>query len=146
MGFTSEISLPVSGGDPAHRERQRLVETYVALPPPCGGVPAALAELTDREVDVLRQLAAGRSNAEISAQLFLSGATVKTHVTRILGKLNLRDRVQAVVAAYEVGWFDRAAHKCRPRRVLQRISCARADGWRRCQCAAAWLTTTRCIV
>jgi DNA-binding NarL/FixJ family response regulator len=59
--------------------------------------------LTEREVEVLRELATGRSNAEIGAALFLSEATVKTHVTRILAKLQLRDRVQAVVAAYEVG-------------------------------------------
>jgi DNA-binding NarL/FixJ family response regulator len=62
-----------------------------------------LALLTDRELDVLRELATGKSNVEIGQQLFLSEATVKTHVTRILAKLQLRDRVQAVVLAYEVG-------------------------------------------
>jgi DNA-binding NarL/FixJ family response regulator len=82
---------------------RRLVETYVAQPPAIDGIPAQLAELTDREIDVLRELAAGRSNVEIGRALFLSEATVKTHVTRILAKLQLRDRVQAVVAAYESG-------------------------------------------
>jgi len=81
---------------------RRLVETYVAQPPG-DDRPAQLKALTEREVDVLREIAAGRSNAEIGRELFLSEATVKTHVTRILAKLQLRDRVQAVVLAYELG-------------------------------------------
>ncbi|MGH1492989.1 MAG: response regulator [Acidimicrobiales bacterium] len=60
-------------------------------------------ELTDRERDVLEQLASGRSNAEIAEQLHLSEATVKTHVTRVLSKLGVRDRVQAVIAAFSAG-------------------------------------------
>lgn len=82
---------------------RRLVEAFVRRGPAPSGVPARLAGLTDRELDVLRVLARGRSNAEIAAELFLGEATVKTHVTRVLTKLGLRDRVQAVVLAYECG-------------------------------------------
>jgi DNA-binding NarL/FixJ family response regulator len=82
---------------------RRLVETFVRHPPSSGGVPARLTALTEREVDVLRAMAGGLTNAEIARSLHLGEATVKTHVTHILAKLGLRDRVQAVVLAYECG-------------------------------------------
>jgi DNA-binding NarL/FixJ family response regulator len=62
-----------------------------------------LAKLTDRETDVLREIATGRSNGEIAARLYVSEGTVKTHVAAVLRKLDLRDRTQAAVAAYELG-------------------------------------------
>ena len=88
---------------------RRLIERY-ARPQP-RGTPATgkLAELTPRELEVLTQVARGRSNAEIAADMCLSEATVKTHVSRILAKLDLRDRVQAVVLAYEEGLVEPGA-------------------------------------
>jgi DNA-binding NarL/FixJ family response regulator len=82
---------------------QRLIETFLGRTAPQLAMQAQLAMLTQRETSVLRELAGGKSNAEIGAALFLSEATVKTHITRILGKLGLRSRVQAVVWAYESG-------------------------------------------
>jgi DNA-binding NarL/FixJ family response regulator len=86
---------------------RRLVEAYVREPP--DDAADVLAPLTERERDVLRAMAAGLTNAEIAAALYLSPATVKTHVARILPKLGLRDRVQAVVLAYECGLVRRGS-------------------------------------
>ena len=80
---------------------RRVIEQFTRFPPP-GGTDA-LEGLTDRERQVLQLVARGLSNAEIAAQLFVSDATVKSHVAHLLGKLQLRDRVQAVVLAYESG-------------------------------------------
>jgi DNA-binding NarL/FixJ family response regulator len=81
---------------------RRLIEDYCRRPPPTADA-GVLEHLSDREIDVLKQLASGLSNSEIAQQLWLGEATVKSHITRILGKLDLRDRVQLVVFAYEHG-------------------------------------------
>jgi DNA-binding NarL/FixJ family response regulator len=98
----------VAGGDAvvAPSVTRRLLDSFAhRLPEPGGpaGIDEALAELTAREREVLEELARGLSNAEIADRLVLSEATVKTHVGRILAKLDLRDRVQVVVFAYEIG-------------------------------------------
>jgi DNA-binding NarL/FixJ family response regulator len=80
---------------------RRVIEQFTRLPPPSDS--AALEGLTDREREVLKLIARGLSNAEIAAQLFVSDATIKSHVGHLLAKLQLRDRVQAVVLAYESG-------------------------------------------
>ena len=82
---------------------QRLISEYVRHPPPGAGTPETLDELTEREREVLLLVARGLSNQDIAATLFVSLATVKTHVNRILGKLDLHSRAQAVVTAYETG-------------------------------------------
>jgi DNA-binding NarL/FixJ family response regulator len=80
---------------------RRVVEAFATLPQPAE--PPELGELSPREIAVLSQLARGRSNAEIAGELFVSEATVKTHVSNLLAKLGLRDRIQAVIYAYESG-------------------------------------------
>jgi DNA-binding NarL/FixJ family response regulator len=88
---------------------RRLVERFAPRPAPAGAAGTDLSALTPREREVLGLVARGMSNAELAAALTLSEATVKTHVARILTKLGLRDRVQAVVLAYETGLVSRHA-------------------------------------
>lgn len=97
------IRVVANGGgliDPA--VTRRVIEEFARTPSP-GPMPPEVARLTERELEVLRHVARGLSNAEIAASLVVSEATVKTHVARMLAKLGLRDRVQAVVYAYERG-------------------------------------------
>jgi DNA-binding NarL/FixJ family response regulator len=102
----------VAGGDAllSPAITKRVIKQFTRIPHPAP--PRELDELTDRELDVFRLLARGHSNAEIGRELYISETTVKTHITHILQKLNLRDRVQAVVLAYETGLF--AADAPRP--------------------------------
>ena len=82
---------------------RRLIESFVRHHPRTQAPPPALEELTARELEILELIARGLSNAEIAEQLIVSNATIKTHVARVLVKLGLRDRVQAIVFAYETG-------------------------------------------
>ncbi len=104
----------VASGDAvlAPAATRRLIHQFAALLPDPGeqlNRDAIIDKLTDREQTVFAQLAAGRSNREIAADLYLSEGTVKVHVGRILAKLGLRDRVQAVVLAYESGLITRGS-------------------------------------
>ena len=85
---------------------KRVIAQFTHTPRPAP--PRGLDELTDRELDVFRLIARGLSNPEIARELYISETTVKTHITHILQKLNLRDRVQAVVLAHETGLLDDA--------------------------------------
>jgi DNA-binding NarL/FixJ family response regulator len=96
----------VAGGDAllSPAITKRVIKQFTRIPSPAP--PTQLGELTERELDVFRLVARGLSNAEIGEELYISDTTVKTHITHILQKLNLRDRVQAVVLAHETGLFD----------------------------------------
>jgi DNA-binding NarL/FixJ family response regulator len=87
------------------RMTRRLLEEFARRPQPATATvtPEALEQLTDRELEVLREIGRGLSNTEIGERLYIGEATVKTHVAHILSKLHLRDRIQAVVLAYETG-------------------------------------------
>ena len=99
----SAIRVVADGGSLfAPSVTRRLIERFADLGDPASS-PPGLDALTPREVEILRLLARGLSNAEIAAQLVVSEHTVKTHVARVLSKLDLRDRTQAVIAAYESG-------------------------------------------
>ena len=89
---------------------RRLIEEFARQRPETAPAPAALADLTARERSVLLLLARGLSNAEVAAELVLGEATIKTHVARVLSKLGLRDRTQAVVYAYESGLVHPRTH------------------------------------
>ena len=115
-GFLLKDTLPVdllhavrvvAAGDAliAPRITRRLIEEFARRPEPAAAAAAgaALAQLTEREREVLGLVARGQSNAEIAAGLFVSHATVKTHVSRLLMKLDARDRAQLVMIAYETG-------------------------------------------
>jgi DNA-binding NarL/FixJ family response regulator len=93
---------------------KRVIENFTQIPHP--EPPKELAELTERELDVLRLIARGLSNAEIGEELYIGEATVKTHITHILQKLGLRDRVQAVVLAHETHLFATEAQTSRDER------------------------------
>ncbi|HEY9423597.1 MAG TPA: response regulator transcription factor [Microterricola sp.] len=112
-GFLLKDALPedliaavriVAGGDAllAPSVTRRLIEDFARSGPPPRTDTALLSGLTEREVEVLTLVGRGLSNSEIAAALFIAEQTVKTHVSKVLGKLRLRDRVQAVVFAYDV--------------------------------------------
>jgi DNA-binding NarL/FixJ family response regulator len=121
-GFLLKDTLPVdlltavrvvAGGDAliSPRITRRLIEEFVRRPEPGSAADPGLVleQLTDREREVLEIVARGRSNAEIAAELYVSHATVKTHVSRLLMKLDARDRAQLVMIAYETGVVARGA-------------------------------------
>ena len=96
----------VAGGDAllSPAVTKRVIERFARIPQPTP--PKELGDLTERERAVFRLIARGLSNAEIGRELYISDTTVKTHITHILQKLGLRDRVQAVVLAYQTGLFE----------------------------------------
>ncbi|WP_109209353.1 MULTISPECIES: response regulator transcription factor [Microbacterium] len=118
-GFLLKDALPedlvhavrvVAAGDAllAPSVTRRMIEHFAARRPRPGRATAVLGELTEREREVLTLIGRGRSNAEIAADLFISEQTVKTHVGKVLAKLGARDRVQAVIFAYDAGLVEPA--------------------------------------
>jgi DNA-binding NarL/FixJ family response regulator len=107
-GELVEAVRTVAGGDQVLSPAitRSVIGHFVRHRPAVGGTPAALAELTTRELDVTRLVAQGLSNAEIAAELVVTTATAKSHVGHILGKLGLRDRIHLVVLAYECGLVE----------------------------------------
>jgi DNA-binding NarL/FixJ family response regulator len=101
----------VAGGDAllSPAITRRVIKQFTRVPHPAP--PRQVNDLTERELDVFRLIARGLSNAEIGRELYISDTTVKTHITHILQKLSLRDRVQAVVLAYQTGLFDADAKR-----------------------------------
>lgn len=100
---TADRSAAGGGALLAPSVTRHLIEAFARRPPEAAPASSRLASLTAREHDILLLLARGRSNGEIAAELFVGEATVKTHVGHLLAKLDLRDRVQAVILAYETG-------------------------------------------
>jgi DNA-binding NarL/FixJ family response regulator len=94
---------------------RRVIEAFGCLPSPDGALAARLSSLSARETEVLCLLARGLSNAEIGRELYVSDATAKTHVSNVLAKLGLRDRVQAVIFAYESGVLRSGGRSSGPR-------------------------------
>lgn len=102
--LTAAVRVVAAGDALLHPSiTRRLIADFVARPSPRSGTPPDLKDLSEREIEVMRHLARGLSNDELAAKLFLSKDTVKTHVAHIFAKLGLRDRVQAVIKAYECG-------------------------------------------
>lgn len=119
-GFLLKDALPedlvhavrvVAGGDAllAPSVTRRMIAHFAARRPRTGPADARLGELTDREREVLTLIGRGRSNSEIAGDLFISEQTVKTHVGKVLAKLGVRDRVQAVIFAYDTGLVEPAS-------------------------------------
>jgi DNA-binding NarL/FixJ family response regulator len=98
----------VAGGESllAPSITRRLIERFVRLPSPADGPPIPVRSLSPREREVYELLSRGMTNAEIAARLVVGDATVKTHVARVLAKLDVRDRMQAVILAYECGFIQ----------------------------------------
>jgi DNA-binding NarL/FixJ family response regulator len=102
--LTAAVRVVAAGDALLHPSiTRRLIEDFAARPTPRSGTPPELKDLSEREVEVMRLVGRGLSNEEIAANLHLSKDTVKTHVGHIFTKLGLRDRIQAVVMAYETG-------------------------------------------